>query len=105
MLDRGVMRESVHKLDYGHKQAAATASVVAGSFEARDRSSDVGTRLVSVGGGAALRRERQPGLRLGIGGLRMMTLEKALALAAFRKLLDGAELPADFPRRSGRASA
>ena len=45
------MRESVHKLDYGHKQAAAAASVVAGSFKESDRSSDVGTGLVGVGGG------------------------------------------------------
>ena len=48
------MRESVHKLGYGHKQAATTASVLAGGFEARDRSSYVGAGLVSVGGGAAL---------------------------------------------------
>jgi hypothetical protein len=50
-----VVRESVHKHDYGHKQATATASVVAGDFEARDRRSDVGAGLVGVGGGVARR--------------------------------------------------
>jgi hypothetical protein len=60
MFDWGVMRESVHELDYGHKQAAATASVVAGGFEAGDRSGDVDARIIGLGGGAALRRQRQP---------------------------------------------
>src|ERR671914_542166 len=41
----GMVRESVHKLGYGHKQATATPSVAGGS-EAGDR---VGQRLSSAG--------------------------------------------------------
>src|SRR4051794_21440598 len=56
-------RRSVHKLDYGHKQATATPSV-AGVSEAGDCGGDVVAGLIGGAGGAALRRERQPGFRL-----------------------------------------
>src|SRR5689334_14989937 len=59
----GVVRESVYKLDYGHKQATATPRV-AGVSEAGDCGGDVAAGRVSVAGGAALRRERQLGFRL-----------------------------------------
>src|SRR4051794_21413986 len=58
-----VVRRSVHKRDYGHKQATATPSVAGGS-EARDCGGDIDAGLVGITGGAALRRERQPGFRL-----------------------------------------
>ena len=58
-----VVRGSVHKRGYGHKQATATP-IVAGGSEAGDCGGDVGAGLVGVAGGAALRRERQPGFRL-----------------------------------------
>src|SRR3954464_1219597 len=58
-----VVRGSVHKLDYGHKQAAATPSVAGGS-EAGDCGGDVAAGLVGVAGGATLRRECQSGFRL-----------------------------------------
>src|SRR3954447_23366960 len=58
-----VVRGSVHKHGYGHKQATAAPSV-AGVSEAGDCGSDVAARLVGIAGGAALRRERQPGFRL-----------------------------------------
>src|SRR3954447_13818440 len=58
-----VVRRSVHKRDYGHKQATATASVAGGS-EAGDCGGNVVAGRVGVAGGAALRRERQPGFRL-----------------------------------------
>jgi hypothetical protein len=66
MFDWGVMRESVHELDYGHKQAATTASVVAGGFEAGDRSGDVDARIIGLGGGAALRRQTPTRSSLGV---------------------------------------
>src|SRR3954464_15011371 len=59
----GVVRGSVHKRGYGHKQATATPSV-AGVSEAGDCGGDVAAGLLGVAGGAALRRERQPGFRL-----------------------------------------
>src|SRR5215212_6212608 len=58
-----VVRRSVHKRDYGHKQATATPSVAGGS-EARDCGGNVVAGRVGVAGGAALRRERQPGFCL-----------------------------------------
>src|SRR4051794_34583095 len=58
-----VVRGSVHKHGYGHKQATAAPSV-AGVSEAGDCGSDVAARLIGIAGGAALRRERQPGFRL-----------------------------------------
>src|SRR3954453_195027 len=58
-----VVRRSVHKRDYGHKQATATPSV-AGVSEAGDCGGDVVAGRVGVAGCAALRRERQPGFRL-----------------------------------------
>src|SRR3954452_1582288 len=58
-----VVRRSVHKLDYGHKQATATPSV-AGVSEAGDCGGNVAAGRVGVAGGAALRRERQSGFRL-----------------------------------------
>jgi hypothetical protein len=58
-----VVRGSVHKRGYGHKQATATPSV-AGVSEAGDCGGDVAAGLLSVASGAALRRERQPGFRL-----------------------------------------
>src|SRR3954452_3530511 len=58
-----VVRGSVHKRGYGHKQATATPSV-AGVSEAGDCGGDVVAGLVGIAGGAALRRERQPGFRL-----------------------------------------
>src|SRR4051794_7158807 len=58
-----VVRRSVHKLDYGHKQVTATPSV-AGVSEAEDCGGDVVAGRVGIAGGAALRRERQSGFRL-----------------------------------------
>src|SRR3954468_9021291 len=58
-----VVRGSVHKRGYGHKQATATPSV-AGVSEAGDCGGNVAARRAGVAGGAALRRERQPGFRL-----------------------------------------
>src|SRR5215212_8359442 len=58
-----VVRGSVRKFGYGHKQATATPSV-AGVSEAGDCGGDVVAGLVGVAGCAALRRERQPGFRL-----------------------------------------
>jgi IS66 Orf2 like protein len=43
-----VVRESVHKLGYGHKQAATTASVVAGGFEARGCGGELVARYYDV---------------------------------------------------------
>ena len=59
----GVVRGSVHKRGYGHKQATATPGV-AGVSEAGDCGGDVAAGLVGIAGGAALRRERQPGFCL-----------------------------------------
>src|SRR3954468_7709464 len=59
----GVVRGSVHKLGYGHKQATA-APIVAGVSEAGDCSGKPGAGCVGVAGSAALRRERQSGLCL-----------------------------------------
>src|SRR3954467_11289420 len=58
-----VVRGSVHKRGYGHKQATATPSV-AGVSEAGDCGGDIAAGRVGIAGGAALRRERQPGFRL-----------------------------------------
>src|SRR3954449_3122754 len=58
-----VVQGSVHKRGYGHKQATATPSV-AGVSEAVDCGGDVAAGLLGGAGGAALRRERQPGFRL-----------------------------------------
>src|SRR3954447_20083399 len=58
-----VVRGSVHKRGYGHKQAAATPSV-AGVSEAGDCGGDIAAGLIGVAGGTALRRERQSGFRL-----------------------------------------
>src|SRR4051794_9149262 len=58
-----VVRRSVHKRGYGHKQATATPSV-AGVSEARDCGGNVAAGLLGVASGAALRRERQPGFCL-----------------------------------------
>src|SRR3954451_21075623 len=59
----GVVRGSVHKRGYGHKQATA-APIVAGVSEAGDCSGKPGAGCVGVAGSAALRRERQSGLCL-----------------------------------------
>src|SRR5512146_3366774 len=59
----GVVRASVHKRGYGHKQATATPRV-AGVSEAGDCGGNVAAGRVSIAGGAALRRERQSGFRL-----------------------------------------
>src|SRR4051794_7854342 len=58
-----VVRGSVHKLGYGHRQGTATDSVP-GVSEAGDCGGDVAAGLVSIAGGTALGRERQPGFRL-----------------------------------------
>src|ERR687894_2692698 len=63
LTEGGVVRESVHKCGYGHKQATATPSV-AGVSEAGDRGGKLGAGRVGVACSAALRRERQPGFRL-----------------------------------------
>src|SRR4051794_37852048 len=59
----GVVRGSVHKLDYGHKQATAAPSV-AGVSEAGDCGGKLGAGFVGGAGGAGLRRECQSGFRL-----------------------------------------
>src|SRR3954470_11776149 len=58
-----VRRRSVYKRGYGHKQATATPSV-AGVSEAGDCGGNVAAGLLGGAGGAALRRERQPGFCL-----------------------------------------
>ena len=70
----GVVRGSVHKLGYGHKQAAAT-SIVAGVSEAGDCGGKLCAGRVGVASGAALRRERQPGfcLAAALSGRRIRT--------------------------------
>ena len=55
---------SVHRFGYGHKQAATAASVLAGIVEARGCGGNVDAGFVGVAGGATVRRERQPGLRV-----------------------------------------
>ena len=55
---------SVHRFGYGHKQAATAASVLAGIVEARGCGGNVDAGFVGVAGGATVRRERQPGLRM-----------------------------------------
>src|ERR687893_2322617 len=76
----GMVRESVHKLGYGHKQATATPSV-AGVPEAGDCGGKPGAGRVGIAGGAALRRERQPGFRLAaaLSGCRVRTGRASLA--------------------------
>src|SRR3954464_2764273 len=75
-----VVRGSVHKLDYGHKQATATPSM-AGVSEAGDCGGNIAAGRVRVAGGAALRRERQSGFRLAaaLSGRRVRTGRASLA--------------------------
>src|SRR3954466_4092497 len=75
-----VVRGSVHKFDYGHKQATATPRV-AGVSEAGDCGGDVAAGRVSGAGGAALRRECQSGFRLAaaLSGRRVRTGRASLA--------------------------
>src|SRR4051794_30332475 len=63
IIECGVVRGSVHKLGYRHKQATA-ASIVAGVSEAGDCGGKPGAGFVDIAGGAALRRECPPGFRL-----------------------------------------
>src|SRR4051794_34673308 len=63
IIECSMVRGSVHKRDYGHKQATATPSVAGGS-EARNCGGKLGAGLVGVASGAALRRECQSGFRL-----------------------------------------
>src|SRR4051812_11333789 len=58
-----VVRGSVHKRGYGHKQATAAPSVAGGS-ETADCGGDVAAGLVGIASGATLRRERQSGFCL-----------------------------------------
>src|ERR671938_27667 len=58
-----VVRGSVHKRGYGHKQATATPRV-AGVSEAGDCGGNVAAGRVGIAGGAALRGERQSGFRV-----------------------------------------
>src|SRR3954471_9763439 len=58
-----VVRRSVRKFGYGHKQATAAPSV-AGVSEAGDCVGNVAAGLVGIASGATLRRERQPGFRV-----------------------------------------
>src|SRR3954468_11908963 len=58
-----VVRRSVRKFGYGHKQATAAPSV-AGVSEAGDCGGNIAAGLVGIASGAALRRGRQPGFRL-----------------------------------------
>src|SRR5215217_2842826 len=76
----GVVRESVHKRGYGHKQATATPSV-AGVSEAGDCGGNVAAGRVGIAGGAALRRERQSGfcLAAALPGRRVRTGRASLA--------------------------
>src|SRR5215213_10129429 len=78
--ESSVVRGSVHKLDYGHTQATATPSM-AGVSEAGDCGGNIAAGLVSVAGGAALRRERQSGFRLAaaLSGRRIRTGRASLA--------------------------
>src|SRR3954451_1528792 len=75
-----VVRRSVHKLDYGHKQATAIPSM-AGVSEAGDCGGDVAAGGVGIASGAALRRERQPGfcLAAALPGRGVRTRRAALA--------------------------
>src|SRR3954466_16241955 len=58
-----VVRRSVRKFGYGHKQATAAPSV-AGVSEAGDCGGNVAAGLVGIASGATLRRERQSGFCL-----------------------------------------
>src|SRR5271155_2155860 len=63
--DCGVVMRSVHKFGYGHKFAgAASAPLMARGCEAGDRRCVAGSGIVSIAGGAALRCECQPSLRV-----------------------------------------
>src|SRR5689334_5258519 len=75
-----VVRRSVHKLGYGHKQATA-APIVAGVSEAGDCGGKPGAGRVGIASGATLRRERQPGFRLAaaLPGRRVRTVRASLA--------------------------
>ncbi|WP_437360779.1 hypothetical protein [Inquilinus limosus] len=56
---------SVRECSYGHKFAGgASEPVVAGGAEAGDRGGVAGAWVIGVARGAALRREREPGVRL-----------------------------------------
>ena len=58
----GAVIGSVHKFDYGHKFAgAASASIVARGAKAGDCRGIAGAGIIGIGGGSALRREREPG--------------------------------------------
>ena len=59
-----VVRERCPQTRLWAQMGGAASSVVAGGSEAGDRGGDVGAGLVGVDGGAALRREREPGFRL-----------------------------------------
>src|SRR6185369_8935839 len=63
LTEGGVVRGSVHKLDYGHKQATTTPRM-AGVSEAGDCGGNVAAGRIGIAGGAALRCERQSGFRL-----------------------------------------
>ncbi len=57
--------ESVYNFDHGHKfEGQAAAPVLAGGAEARDRGGIADAGRLGVGGGAAIRREQQPGVRV-----------------------------------------
>src|SRR5215212_7348577 len=81
--ERSVVRGSVHKHGYGHKQPTATPSV-AGVAEAGDCGRDIAAGLVGVASGAALRRERQPGfcLAAALSGRRVTLLHGSGRLAS-----------------------
>src|ERR687894_1440162 len=80
LTEYGVVRGSVHKRGYGHKQATATPSV-AGVSEAGDCGGNVAAGRIGIASGAALRRERQPGFRLAaaLSGRRVRTGRASLA--------------------------
>src|SRR5689334_2462915 len=63
IIECSVVRRSVRKLGYGHKQSTAAPSVARVS-EAGDCGGNVAAGLVGIASGAALRRERQSGFCL-----------------------------------------
>ena len=57
-------RGSAHNVGCGHKSGATAQQAVAGGVEARDRGGYVEARCLGVVGGAPVRRQREPGLRM-----------------------------------------
>src|SRR3954464_10354601 len=80
--ESSVVRGSVQKLSYGHKEAGAATWLVAGGSDAGDCGGKLGAGLVGVASGAALRRECQSGFRLAAALSRCRSETDRASLAA-----------------------